>query len=87
MQVAQACQFQELREQCLGLAADKLAVVGGHWEAFVEEDDLAALDSATLARLLVKTLQSARAGRYPARTPSRVTTLQLRNRRSELLLM
>ena len=65
LQLAQACQFQELEEQCLGLAADKLAAVGGHWEAFVEEDDLAALDSGTLARLLGKTLQSKRAGRHP----------------------
>ena len=64
LQLAQHCQFQELEEQCLQLAADKLAAVGGHR---VDEDDLAALDSATLARLLGKTLQSTQGGRHPAR--------------------
>ena len=66
LQLARHCQLQQLEEQCLQLAADRLAAVGGHWEAFVGEDDLAALDSATLARLLGKTLQSTQGGRHPA---------------------
>ena len=66
LQIAQACQFHALEEQCLGLAADKLATLGGHWAGVVREDELAALDSATLARLLGKTLQSGEGGQHPA---------------------
>ena len=67
LQLAQLCQLQELEGQCLQLAADMLAAMGGHWGAFVQEADLAALDSATLTCLLGKSLQSTQGGRHPAR--------------------
>lgn len=49
------------------LVADKLAGAGGHWAGLVPADDLAALDSATLVRLLGKALQGTAAGVRPSR--------------------
>ena len=48
LQVALACQFPELEEQCLSLLADKLAGAGEQWEAAVQQGGLADLPSTTL---------------------------------------
>ena len=65
LQVAQACNLEQAQERCLAAVAHALAAAGAQAQELLTEDALAALDSSTLAQLVLA-VAVAKAERQPS---------------------